>query len=116
MIEKREAAEKKKREEKVNKAKIHQITSVSELIETLGMIDRKPINENKKTAGKLKLIKEQIKLRKALFKEKIAIAYSSKGKQRPVHKILNNLLHISVKNVLKSIRMISALQRMIHLT
>ena len=88
VIEKREVAEKKKREEKVNMAKIHQITSVSELIETLGMIDRKPINEKKKTAGKLKIIKEQIKLRKALFEEKIAITFSSKGKQRPVHKII----------------------------
>ena len=80
-------------QEEVNKlGKLHLITSVAELREALTSIDESELSVAKKRDKKLSLLKDQINIRKKVYKENIRIPFSQHRKKRPVATIASELM------------------------
>ena len=84
----RDALQKRTAEEKARLSKIHVVTSVEELTSVLLEIDEESISTAKKGQKKRALLKEQIKIRKTVYRESINIPFTTKGKQRPLSVII----------------------------
>ena len=80
---------KKKTIEKLSN--LHLITSSDELMECLSEIDIEEITAKKKVQKKLG-IREQIKIRTKVLKQKIKIPFTVKGKQRPFNIIVQEFM------------------------
>ena len=80
----RDALQRQAAEEKDRLSKVHLITSMDELKGTLSEIDEESISVVKKGRKKRALLREQINIRKKVFKEAINIPFTTKGKQRPL--------------------------------
>ena len=79
----RKDALKRRAQEEVNKlGTLHLITSVTELQEALASIDESELSAAKKRNEKISLLKDQINIRKKVYKENIKIPFSQRGKKR----------------------------------
>ena len=87
----RDTLQKRAAEEKERLTKIHVVTSVEELKSVLSEIDEESISTAKKGQKKRALLKEQIKIRKTVYRESINIPFTTKGKQRPLSYIIREL-------------------------
>ena len=67
---------------------LHLITSSDELLESLSEIDGEEITSKQKRQKKLAIIREQLKIRTKVLKQKIKIPFTVKGKQRSLPTII----------------------------
>ena len=89
----RRDALKRRAQEEVNKlGKLHIITSVTELREALASIDESELSAAKKRDKKMSLLKDQINIRKKVYKKNIRIPFSQHGKKQPVATIASELM------------------------
>lgn len=84
----RDALQKRAAEEKDRLSRVHLITSVDELKGALSEIDEENISAAKKGQQKRALLREQINVRKKVFKQSINIPFSVRRKQRPLSDII----------------------------
>ena len=97
---KREAAQKKCREEKEKLSQMHLITTSKELKEELLKINSEKISPAKKRNKKITLLQTQVKIRKKVLSQSVLITFSKNRRQRPVTDIMNELCEFIDKNVL----------------
>ena len=64
------------------------ITSADELKTTLSEIEEESISNTKKMQKKLAVIREQMNIRKKVFRQKINVPFTTKGKQRSLSDII----------------------------
>lgn len=84
----RDTLQKRTAEEKERLSKIHVVTSVEELTSVLSEIDEESISTAKKGQKKCALLKEQIRIRKTVYRESVNVPFTRKGKQRPLSDII----------------------------
>jgi len=77
-------------QEKERLSKIHVVASVQELKRTLSEIDEESISTVKKNQKKCTLIKEQIKIRKKIFQERINVPFTNSGKPRSLSVLIKD--------------------------
>ena len=99
----RRDALKRRAQEELNKLdKLHLITSVAELREAIANIDESELSAAKKRDKKMSLLKDQINIRKKVYKENIRIPFSQGGKKRPVATIASELMEFMASSELSS--------------
>lgn len=84
----RDALQKRADEEKDKLSKVYLIASMDELKCALSEIDQENISTVKKGQKKRALLREQINVRKKVFKEVVNIPFTAKRKQRPLSDII----------------------------
>ena len=90
----RDMKEKKAVAEREKLSKVHLISSVHELEQTLSNIDEEAITAQAKAAKKRKIIKEQVDLRKKYLQQNVHIPLSHKGKQRSLSVLVDELREV----------------------
>ena len=94
---------KRRAQEELNKlSKLQLITSVAELQEAIANIDESELSAAKKRDKKMSLLKDQINIRKKVYKETIRIPFSQHGKKRPVATIASELMEFMASSELSS--------------
>ncbi len=86
----RDVLQKRAAEEKERLSKIQIISSVEELKSVLSEIEEESISIVKKRQKKRALVKEQIKIRKTVYRESINIPFTTREKQRPLSDIIRD--------------------------
>ena len=84
----RDVLQKRASDEEDRLSKVHLITSMDELKGMLSEIDEESISAVKKGQKKRASLREQMNVRKKVFKEGINIPFTMKGKQRPLSDII----------------------------
>lgn len=90
----RDIKEKKAASEREKLSKVHLISSVHELEQTLSNIDEEAITAKAKAAKKRNIIKEQVDLRKKYLQQTVHIPLSHKGKQRSLSVLVDELREV----------------------
>ena len=99
----RDMKEKKAAAEREKLSKVHLISSVCELEQTLSNIDEEPITAQAKAAKKRKIIKEQVNLRKKYLQQNVHIPLSHRGKQRSLLVLVDELREVISASTTSSI-------------
>ena len=86
----RKALEKKLSEERDKLSQLHLFTSSDELKKELILIDE-DTNNRTKMSRKKSLLRSQVQIRRKVLGQTVPIVFSTKGKQRPLNNIVNEL-------------------------
>lgn len=90
--QRRDALKKRTQEELMKLGQLQLITSATELRGALADIEESSLSAAKKRDKKLSLLKDQINIRKKVYKQEIKIPLSQRGKKRPLATIAFELL------------------------
>ena len=94
----REALQQRVKKERNELSQLHLITSPEELAQALAEIDKTDISVSKKKAKKLDLLKTQVRIRKKVLHQRIAITFTQSRTQRPLDEIIKALSDFLTQN------------------
>lgn len=94
----REAFQQRAKRERDKLSQLHLITSPEELAQALAEIDKTNISASKKKAKKLDLLKIQVRIRKKVLHQRIAITFTQSRRQRPLNEIVMALSDFLTQN------------------
>ena len=94
----RDALKKKAGMEQEKLSKVHVITSVAELEELLQDIDSNNCSNKSKIEKKVKMLREQVTVRKKFLNQKIGMTFTQSGRRKPLNVLIDEFKDVIICN------------------